>query len=321
MDINGLLNNRIMEILELARFAPSVHNTQPWIVAVRDDNILIQIDQKYRLEDGDPVGRQTMISLGIFSEAVVIAARKYNLLLKQVTLSDAGVALRFGFFESKTDNTYADLIRKRVSDRSVYKRIAISPEMVTALENSDQQKGIGISVRTDPEFIARVSDLTARGIAIALSNPGFRKELSKFILPARSIKKRGISVKNLYIPKIRSMFEPLLLRFGWKLDKEAIIEKERWNSASGIICITSQSDMPRAWFDAGRTYLQVALLVEKLGLSQATSAAAVEASTYHHDLEQMLGTTRRLQCVIRIGEGRKKRQPSPRVDAVDLLAT
>jgi hypothetical protein len=75
------------------------------------------------------------------------------------------------------------------------------------------------------------------------------------------------------------------------------------------------------WFEVGRSYLRASLEIEKAGLSQATSAAIVEASNFHEDVEQILGSNLRIQAIIRIGKGRKIRYRSPRVSARELLAT
>jgi nitroreductase len=74
MSIESPLESKLEAILELARFAPSVHNTQPWMVTLHDKTITVSIDPAHKLQDGDPTGRETIISLGIFAEALQIAA-------------------------------------------------------------------------------------------------------------------------------------------------------------------------------------------------------------------------------------------------------
>jgi hypothetical protein len=109
------------------------------------------------------------------------------------------------------------------------------------------------------------------------------------------------------------------MKTGLGVTSEVKLERKRWLSSSGIIFITTAGDVPEYWFEAGRAYLHVALEIENQGLSQATSAATVEASNYHEDIERLLGTNERLQCVIRVGKGAKNRNHSPRVNVEDLL--
>ncbi len=111
------------------------------------------------------------------------------------------------------------------------------------------------------------------------------------------------------------------MKLGIGIRSEVNLERKRWESASGIILITTVGDMPKYWFEAGRAYLQAALKVEQLGLSQATSAATVEASNYHEDVEKLVDTNQRLQSVIRIGKGVQNRNHSPRVTVEELLTS
>jgi hypothetical protein len=68
------LRSNFEKIIDLALFAPSVHNTQPWKVKLLDNGLLISLDPAHKLKYGDPTGRETQISLGIFAEAVICSA-------------------------------------------------------------------------------------------------------------------------------------------------------------------------------------------------------------------------------------------------------
>jgi hypothetical protein len=85
--------------------------------------------------------------------------------------------------------------------------------------------------------------------------------------------------------------------------------------------LLADGDMRKYWFRVGRVYLRVSLKLEDLGLSQATSAAIVEASNYHDDIEASLHTTKRALAIIRIGQGSTNKQYSPRLTAAELLST
>ena len=60
--------------LDVARSAPSAHNTQPWSVDVAGDTLVVRADPARRLAHGDPAGRDLRLGLGAFVEAFVIAA-------------------------------------------------------------------------------------------------------------------------------------------------------------------------------------------------------------------------------------------------------
>lgn len=323
MNITDYIDYHLAEIIEIARLAPSVHNTQPWVVKAIDKGIEITIDQNYALLDGDPTGRQTIISLGIFAEAVCIGAEHTGLKVKRVVFN-ARVAVIICVFSPKkiaSDGQVLEMLKKRCTDRSIYQPTDITGSMVSGLEKIKKSRDITVHVVTDKNMLRIIAELTAKGIRLALSSPSFRKELSNYLVLPWSNKKRGIAVRSLYLPWILEVMEPIFMRSGIGLDAESKLEKQRWMSASAVVVITSKGDMPDYWFEVGRVYLQVSLAIESFGLSQATSASLVEASDFHEDIEGLLKTKQRIQSVLRIGTGSTHRMHSPRVGAEELIST
>lgn len=320
MSTSELIKSQIKDIVSIAQYAPSVHNTQPWLVQTENDTIVVSIDPEHRLHDGDPTGRQTTISLGIFAEAVVLASKKFGLRKMDIQFMKDKARIKFVKGRAlKVSSEDIDALKSRATDRSIYSAADIKKKDSSKILKTTNGINAKAWVITDASDISKIAGLTAKGIGIALSNPSFRSELSKYLVVPWSRKNRGISTSSLYIPKILSLCEPLLMRAGIGIDTEVSLEKRRWLSASGIIFITTTGDMPYYWFEAGRAYLHVALKIEQLGFSQATSAATVEASNYHEDVETLLGTSQRLQSVIRIGKGVKSPHHSPRVPAEALI--
>lgn len=323
MKSSEFLKDHFIEILNEARFAPSVHNSQPWKAHIEDNKIVVSIDKSNSLVDGDPTGRQTVISLGVFAEAIVISSESFGLKPIEVIYSKKTSSIIFADYldKNRSNKNLVALLKLRTSDRSIYKIQELPDKAKQTLENAYSDTKVRIWVVDDRAIVSKIANLTSKGIGIALSSPKFRKELSKYLLQPWSKKKRGISLKSLYIPKFIALFEPILINTGMGRRAEMKLEEQRWLSSSGIVLITSKGDVPEYWFSAGRTYMRVSLEIERLGLSQATSAAIIEASSFHEDVETLLGTTQRLQCLIRIGFGSTKKIQSPRVDPHDLVST
>lgn len=319
MSVTEILSKELSAILELARMAPSVHNTQPWHVSTHNDAITIKIDTRYQLHDGDPTGRQTIISLGIFAEAIAIVAPQFGLAKRSVVLDGDRAVITLRKYKGDKHDSEIQALQNRVTDRSIYKHLDIDNKTCSSLQNCSRGIKAKIWVLTDDEKIREIASLTAKGIGVALSNPSFRNELSEYLLVPWSSRKRGISTSSLYIPSPLAVIQPFMMKTGLGVPAEVALEKKRWLSASGIVFITTRGDMPTYWFEAGRAYIHVALKIEELGLSQATSAATVEASNYHEDVEAMLHTSQRLQSVIRIGKGARNRNHSPRISVEELI--
>lgn len=315
------LSRNFKAIVDIARLSPSVHNTQPFKVSQSGESIKIALDTRYLLNDGDPTGRQSIISLGIFTEAICIAADELGFELAKLDFNEDSATVAFKPGKSATGHKQSELLGKRCTDRSIYQPVAITPQIRAALEGASSDSAVTVRVVTDQPLISTIATLTSKGIRLALTSPGFRKELSQYLVLPWSNKKRGIAVKSLYIPLFLELLEPLLMRLGIGLNAEAALEKKRWLSASGVVIILTDGDMPHYWFSAGQAYLRASLAIEANGLSQATSAAVVEASNFHEDIEDLLGTRQRIQCMVRIGRGSRKRYRSPRVSGGELITT
>lgn len=313
----------LLRILDVARFAPSVHNTQPWKVSFADNVITVSLDEQYLLTDGDPTTRQTIISLGIFIEALLIGATKCGFSATNLDYQDRRVNItlqKLASAPSGVQNQIA-LLKKRATDRSIFSPANITKNFEKALKDCPTSKEVKIHLVTDRSVIDTIALLTSKGIRLALSSPGFRKEISQFLLAPWSSKKRGIATSSLYLPFPVGTFQPWLVKLASNKKLEASLEKKRWQSASGVVVVTAEGDMPTFWFAVGRTYLRASLAIEEAGLSQATSAAIVEAANFHEDIEQILNTNQRILAVIRVGKGSRKRHYSPRVSAEELATS
>jgi hypothetical protein len=75
----AMLQKEHISILHHAALAPSGHNSQPWRVRiVAPDEWIIEADPSRRLPSVDPQNREAMLSLGAFTENLVLAAGSYG---------------------------------------------------------------------------------------------------------------------------------------------------------------------------------------------------------------------------------------------------
>lgn len=314
------ITSRITDIIQIARLAPSVHNSQPWKIKLHDNHIQILVDEKHKLHEGDPTGRQTFISLGIFYEAFLMTADKYYVQVTDFQFNDNSIKANVELKKRKSvHSNLIDYLDMRCSDRSIYQSVLINENAIRSIKRNAINDHVEIKVITDQHHIEEIADLTSRGISLALQNPSFREELCNHLVLPWSNNSRGITVKSLYINPILEIMQPFLLKHGFSLNQEAELENRRWRSASAVICLLADGDMKEFWFDVGRTYLKTSLTIASLDYSQATSAALVEASNYHEDIQKMLDTNKRLLAVMRIGKGSAKKYFSPRAPVTTLL--
>jgi hypothetical protein len=322
MSPEDLLTQHITEIIDIARFAPSLYNTQPWRVHQNGDSLRISLDGRYQIVNADPVTRQTYMGLGIFCEAIRLSAQSFGLDQTSLTLDDGQAILVFAAtmpLASAASDIAA--IKSRSSDRSIYTPIDIPQETLNSLIACAAGLDVTIKITSDPSMISTVADFSSRGMAQVMDNQQYRNEYRRYLIPIWSSSKRGILVKSLGLSLMSELLLPWKLKKGLGITKEVDLERKRWQSASALIMIRTDGDVMKNWYEAGQAYFRVSLAIEKLGLSQATSEAIVEIAQYHTELENLLFTKQRILTVMRIGKGKPKvnRSPSPRVNASELI--
>lgn len=322
------LAERLRYICQFGLRAPSVHNSQPWQLQVQGNQLYIYLHREHLLGPGDPTGREAWISLGCLVENLLLAAPAAGLKLASLAqqshnLSRPAATLTFETAQVKPDARLLEAIWRRSSDRSVYRKQPIEAAKLDKLASAWNSQTAKVFIVTDPAVIAQVADLTSRGITMALSSPAFRHELSGLINHNFSRRQRGIPGYSLELSAARSLLEKRLVRQGVGIKRQATKEHRAMQSASALALVCTQGDTDKFWFEAGQAYERVAATAAGLGLSQATSAAVVEAADFHLDVEKALGTKFRLQAVLRLGYGRHAARPqlTPRISLAKALIT
>lgn len=314
--------NQLLGVLDYARYSPSVHNSQPWQFELKENAVIVRLDEGRAVKSGDPIGRQTWISLGCCVEAISVAAAKFGWQASVKPSLNKSVEVKFSKLTKtvvQEEIALADAIKHRFTDRSSYSAKAVPKSVMDRLNNCRAQKGTSVVVTDDKAIIDNVARLTANGIQLALSNPDFRKELSAFISSPRKSSASGISTKSLGLNPLRGVLEPGIVKLGWNTKRNAQKDYQNWSTAPLLILVFSEGDSRQYWHDAGRTYMRLALLATSLGLRSSTSAAAVEASDFHEDIEAAIGTKQRLQTIMRAGYSHSRIAHSPRLPLEELL--
>lgn len=320
--MSDYLSESINDILSIARLAPSVHNSQPWKVKVRKDTLIILLNRDHILVHGDPTGRQAYISLGIFTEACLLALRHFGFKEVDSRIENEAIVIKVRDKTSISNNSDDDIkaLQSRFTDRTVYKKTDFPPESISRLNACWHSKNVQVYSTSNRLIIDDCARLTRQALLLAFSNPAFRKELTEHLSPNASVP-YGIPLSTLGTTRVKTLFVKSLINSGVNRRQEAQTEYKRWMSASGLVFVLAAGDSKPYWLESGRAYLRASLEIQKMGLSQATSAAIVEAADFHEDIEKLLDTDKRIQAVIRVGRGRGKKHPSGRFTAEELLAT
>lgn len=201
-------------LAEYARRAPSPHNTQPTRLKVLDgERAEVWFAPDRGLPVGDPEGRFTQTTFGIFVEILTIAARArgYDL--------EAGYTYRplyrgGGGLEKVADlrlirragpvpDLDPDLVLRRRTNRHPYNAHPVPPEVIAELEAEAGRFGHTFQATTDPQAVRYVKELNRDALSHDLEHGAYREELAAWIRYSAGEARRrrdGLSPEALVLP-------------------------------------------------------------------------------------------------------------------------
>lgn len=330
MQTSSQIIHAVRELLEVARHAPSVHNTQPWTFRLQDNTLEFLVEPSRMLHAGDPTTRQLWISLGCMLETLLQAADALGIGITVTSLQTNSLKKPIAALHispaahSSRDKEALASIQKRHTHRGPLANKAIEPSIVRKLSkitNQPHLRGAEVLTTSNIKHIELASKLTEQGLRLAFSSTAFRHELSHLIRPNWTHSHTGLPGFVLGKKAPGALWEKWSVWFNLESSKKATAEAYRVKTASLLLFIATPGDVPTHWFAAGRAYILTTLELTKQNLLHSTIAAPIEASDYHQEIEAMLGTKLRIQCMLIAGYPieQKRHRPAPRLTVEELL--
>ncbi len=343
IDIGEFFKKRSKEeqakfLLNFAVLAPSSHNSQPWNLKVTNDPfsddiyyIHVRPDMSRFLGVSDITGREMFISLGCAVEDMLVAADYYGIKTNVSYFSssyNSAVTISLDFnsittehMPNKGDHLIFAILKRRTNRNKYDSTIPLMGSW--AINSLDRVKELNVSCLfvSDNQKRSAITDVVMGAMDEAMSNRGFRRELSPYIKSNYTSSYLGMPGFGMGIPGPVSLFLPFLIKnFNmFKLSRkedEALLKDH--TKMFGIVA--TKHDSPKHWLAAGQAYQCIALEAVNSGLQTAVMAAAIEMGDHYKKLQEILGISERPQVFFRIGLCEKEVHPSPRIKAEDLLA-
>jgi hypothetical protein len=209
--------DRWRSLLEYARWAPSPHNIQPWLLRpVSDDEALLLYEPDRLLPQTDPTGAFTICGLGIFVEHLAIAARSRGL---DLDVDYDGAALGFGGGAARPVARLAlverpieeplspELLLERRTSRLPYNGEPVPPRLLEELASLAETYGHRFAFSNEPETVDWVLGLNCDTMFYDMEDPVARGEVGHWIRYSNAAARRR-----------RDGFSPEALGFpGWLL--------------------------------------------------------------------------------------------------------
>lgn len=320
-------SGQLRDFVKWAILAPSSHNTQPWIFAIEEDSIIISPDPLRHLKASDPTGRQMYFSLGAAVANLRLASTVVNMDTEDslIYLKDGRLSKRIKFSEKPESLNDEDIksfyaITRRISNRGPHEAREIPESVKKFMQKIKDIPSLDISLIEDKEGKTKIAHLVAEGDAQILEEGPFTVELSAWVKPNFTKDPDGMPGFGWKMSDYMSTLFPSAARSGAMAkvapDSDFKLLSEQ-TAAIGVI--STDEDIPEAWYKAGEEFQKIALKAASLGLSANVLAVLVEIGDYHQDLKEITAVKGRPQIMFRLGYPTEQIQHAPRRHYKDVI--
>lgn len=299
------------KVLALAATAPSVHNSQPWLLREGPDgSVDLLADFSRQVPHADPTQRELFASLGAFLETAAWAA------------AGMGNVLR-------VERTPA-LRRRHVARLSLAGRVRANPESLaavrarrtlrvpyharelgaaTARELAPGTPEVSVALIDSPTALARLARSVAAATRRAFSDPAFREELARQLVADQGA--GGILGSARGAKHLLRQAQALGLKH---VDLGALQASQRRRcvvASSAVLLFSTRGDGAADWLSAGEAMCRSWLVAVRMGLSGQPMTAAVESPEEREELSRFSGGGF-VQAMLRVGRSNEVAPDVPR---------
>ena len=291
--------------------APSGHNTQPWMFAVREGEITICPDFEKRLPVVDADDRELFISLGCAAENLCIAASKLQYRSECVIAEGGEIVIRLNKSQAIAVNPLCESMSQRQTNRSVYSGQAIPENILDGiLQGFAKEKSHHIHVwpRASKMFDV-LTQYVMDGNAAQMHDAAFKAELLSWIRFNREHAERtcdGLSHAALGAPSIPAWLARPIVKVALNSKKQNASDLRKIRSSSHLALLVSQENTVPAWIETGRILQRFLLRLTQAGIAHAYLNQPCEVPSLNRKLRvKLLGNEGFAQILLRIGYGKQ----------------
>jgi nitroreductase len=300
----------VATVIECAELAPSVHNTQPWKLAVSGDTIAIRADRDRALSTLDPTGRELTISCGAAVEFAAIAVRGLGWepatsLMPDPADADLLATITIGARRAadSNDRELLDAIPRRYTDRGHYEPRELTTELADTLRRGVSERGAWLRVLDrDGDRLAVVQAL-AKAEAAEAADPAYRKEIEDWLRSEHA--PDGLPPDALAGLAWSGRVSDVQLRdfTGMNNHPEPGADEPPEVDRDALLMIGTESDAATDWMRAGTALGWLLLTLTVAGWSSQPLGQALDIESTRLSLSRQIGLIGHVQFVLRTGEG------------------
>ncbi len=171
--------------IDLARYAPSLHNAQPWFWRLVGDAAELHADQRRAVPVADPFGREMLLGCGavLHHARTALAAAGWRVRVSHLPEPDqpdliARIELAGRQDPDKAAARMAEVITRRRTDRRPFAPEPLPGEVLDALRHAVEGEGPYLALLTDADDRIELAVLSARAERIQSDDPAYVQELA-----------------------------------------------------------------------------------------------------------------------------------------------
>jgi hypothetical protein len=311
------------DLVDVARYAPSPHNIQPWRLRVASEyEAELLYEPRRLLHETDPSGRFVTVGLGIFVETLSVAAAQLRLVVRVELLGEPpagrdGPPARFAHLTlipgDRAEAFAPELIQDRRTSRVAYDGQPVDAHVLAELEAIASAHGQRLVTSSEPELVRFVLELNRQALFFDMTDPSARAEVGSWLrFSERQARRTGDG------------FAPACLGFpGWLLyaffhwraafDLPGIRQLVRasylrtMHGTATVAWLYAPFESVDDWFEAGRTLCRLWLAMTARGIYMHPFGSIVTNAAANANLKQCIGedpSGELLWLIMRLGTGR-----------------
>lgn len=283
--VKGSIDDKIRFFTRFGILAANIHNTQPWLFAVRKNVLLISPNVQYQLTAGDPSGNNMYITIGCCVANIECVAAYFGFEVFVKVREDKGQQFKveLSFLPVKKVNeelsALAVYITKRYSNKRAYLSKPLSKSSLAKLK-SLMLEGLTLALVDDKVKISSIAKLQEQAVKDVASRD-FTTELSYWVTGNNTSRQDGMPGFVEGFPPLKAIVGKYLLRFYPKIIVNTLAKKNRIILSEGpLVGVIASKDINRKVAVAvGRLYQRVALCAFSLNVHCTPMHAIIEVES------------------------------------------
>lgn len=310
-------------LLEAARWAPSIHNSQPWLLRPLDDGIGVLEDRERALPVIDPRGHERTVSCGAALFNAKAALRALGHVTHVEILPDPADPLLVGTVRSTGhrtaspgDVTLHRMMFHRRTHRRLYRSHAIAEEDILDLRQVVACEGARLSVG-DSSVRQDLADILRRAVHLQVDDLELRRETESWVRRDRTATDAVDGIPSAALGTSPYPVDSLIHadHLGIPETDEFLRELAR----STMLVLWTEGDSREDWVLSGMALERLLLTATARGLVATFVDQALQDPVLRQEVAQILGIRGHPHVLFRLGRPLVTAPRSPRRPVEQLL--